>query len=666
MDKLNNYNYKKLIDTYDYISFDVFDTLVVRNVLRPKDIFKIIEQKTHIAHFVEKRIKAEKKARSKSKNNECNLNDIYEEIKNVDYDIEELKEIEKEIEFKFIKRNDFLFDVYNYAISKGKEVYILTDMYLDKDFIIKILSNCGYEGYKNIYVSNELFMSKSKKTLYKYYLEENNIDPKKTLHIGDNYISDVVNAKEKGMNSIEYESVFKRSKAIDVQSLGLSIMQAITANKYFNGLEKDYYEGFGAKVIAPLIFSTTLWLKDLLVGSDNIYFLSRDGRLPYEVFNILKKELGIEIESKYIYTSRKAYQIPALILEHKNIFIDYVTSNSLFEKSKTVSDYLDFIDMEYLVDIENKLPLFGLKSLDEVVDKKSIHYVKKLISYLYPSIKKQMHKEIDNLGKYLRQEGLVDKENINLFDIGWRGSIQNAIQKILPNHNIDGYYLGTSMSVYEPLMSNTYGYLFDLAVPYNNFKKTFDNIMMYELFFSSPEPSLISFENKDGKIIPVFSNKETEQYKYLQKVHDGVLSISLEYVKQLEYLSSETINREELLDMTNDFIVRKNFNDLKKIQVFKSNIGLDERYFSFVTTFKEDYIKNNKKEFLKEIENSLWKNAFLVEGIETEEDYEKFKKQNNIKNNISNKRIFNKKNIIKGLKNPQKGLKIMKKLIKER
>lgn len=38
-------NLKKQINEYDVVSFDIFDTLLVRDVYSPKDIFCILEKK---------------------------------------------------------------------------------------------------------------------------------------------------------------------------------------------------------------------------------------------------------------------------------------------------------------------------------------------------------------------------------------------------------------------------------------------------------------------------------------------------------------------------------------------------------------------------------------------------------------------------------------------
>ena len=77
----------KAIDKAEIVSFDIYDTLVVRNVLKPTDIFKIVEFRVqselgvNIADFEKKRILAESMAR-KNKKREVSLKDIYD---NLDY-----------------------------------------------------------------------------------------------------------------------------------------------------------------------------------------------------------------------------------------------------------------------------------------------------------------------------------------------------------------------------------------------------------------------------------------------------------------------------------------------------------------------------------------------------------------------------------------------------
>ena len=72
------------LERYEVISFDIFDTLIKRNVKHPEDIFSLVEivfnnrEKEKIQNFKEVRIKAYYEAAQKNKN--CNLDDIYKEI----------------------------------------------------------------------------------------------------------------------------------------------------------------------------------------------------------------------------------------------------------------------------------------------------------------------------------------------------------------------------------------------------------------------------------------------------------------------------------------------------------------------------------------------------------------------------------------------------------
>ena len=75
---------KKKIASYEIISFDIFDTMLLRDVPNPQDIFTVIEQKYKIKNFKKRRINAENLARKFSKQNEVTINDIYKYLDGVD------------------------------------------------------------------------------------------------------------------------------------------------------------------------------------------------------------------------------------------------------------------------------------------------------------------------------------------------------------------------------------------------------------------------------------------------------------------------------------------------------------------------------------------------------------------------------------------------------
>lgn len=88
----------KKIKNYDIVSFDIFDTLLKRNVKEPTDVFSYMEKKYQIDGFCEKRIEAEKTARKKKNGLEVTLKDIYTEPKK--------KDIEMFADFRFFDEGE--------------------------------------------------------------------------------------------------------------------------------------------------------------------------------------------------------------------------------------------------------------------------------------------------------------------------------------------------------------------------------------------------------------------------------------------------------------------------------------------------------------------------------------------------------------------------------
>ena len=162
-----NYEWLKPIATkYSVISFDIFDTLLKRDVYKPKDLFELIEQgycsnlslKSDLSvlqGFAEKRILAERSARDLVKNREATLDEIYQNLCGYSEDeTKELKELEMIAESRIICDNPLIHSFYSWCIEQGKKVLLISDMYLPKAFIQKLLNENGYSGYNNIYISN--------------------------------------------------------------------------------------------------------------------------------------------------------------------------------------------------------------------------------------------------------------------------------------------------------------------------------------------------------------------------------------------------------------------------------------------------------------------------------------------------------------------------------
>lgn len=262
---MNNYRkIQNVVDNYKIISFDIFDTLLKRNVMKPSDIFCLVEKEYNlynekkILDFKKLRIEAESAARMKSSKEDVLLEDIYKELGVEDIVAIKLMEIELKIEQDFLMPNQDMKTIYEYALSKGKKIIIVSDMYLSKTFIQSILSRCGYKNYSDIYISSEIGYLKSSGKLFKHIIKLNNFNPKDILHIGDAKKGDWLMPKLYGIKSIKLDTFDNNLIYTDTSNMDISksIVSAFINNRYVD----DRYSQIGSETLGPLIFGFCEWL----------------------------------------------------------------------------------------------------------------------------------------------------------------------------------------------------------------------------------------------------------------------------------------------------------------------------------------------------------------------------------------------------------------------
>ena len=163
----NKNNLIASIGQYDVISFDVFDTLIMRRTLFPSDIFKLVEyrvEKYGVFNFFHKRLKAEQIVFEN--NGYTDLTLIYDELMNtVHMDsrlAETVKKCELNIEKEMVCPRQDVVDVLFAAKTMGKTVIITSDMYLSEQDIAILLNRCGTEiGIECLYQANTNFQKQT-------------------------------------------------------------------------------------------------------------------------------------------------------------------------------------------------------------------------------------------------------------------------------------------------------------------------------------------------------------------------------------------------------------------------------------------------------------------------------------------------------------------------
>lgn len=207
---------KIYINKYKVISFDIFDTLIVRDVKDPTDVYQIIASSVLEKDgncFRKDRIEAEKLARI-SNGGEVNLEQIYNFLEKK-YEQFKQKLMEEEINYEIFhcRSRKRMHNVLNYAVSKGKRVVLISDMYLSSEVIKKMLERCGYNTANfEVYVSNEYSVDKKSGKLFEIVVDKLGIVAKDMIHLGDSIYADVLGAHKSGIRSIwiPKEKLFSR------------------------------------------------------------------------------------------------------------------------------------------------------------------------------------------------------------------------------------------------------------------------------------------------------------------------------------------------------------------------------------------------------------------------------------------------------------------------
>jgi FMN phosphatase YigB (HAD superfamily) len=540
-------SYKALIeeiDKHDAISFDIFDTLIMRKILKPEDIFEVVE-KSGYAKFREIRINAQSIACSRFDN--PTYDDIYTVFNEISgYDkkfTEEIKNVEFETELKFIVPRTKIVEALEYSVTCGKIVSLISDMYFTKREIQKILEHCGINlagggGVNDIIVSSDVKACKYPDgALFEHYKSglENGLS---LLHIGDNPSSDIECARKCGIDAFyimnAYEMVVRSSfktilvhiKSIEDKIIfGMISAElcndpfALCPNKgkvYFDNAYQISYVTSG-----PLTTAYLYWLINECEKSTDdckIFFLARDGYIVNKLYEKIVSVYGLTNAPKgmYVLGSRRGLAVPAIFDENDILFL---LNRVEFKGKAGMILYEKFgVTARYDDDLAEKILSDKALSSDELTE-----YI---LSYKDEILKNSECERAEYLS-YIQSLDLCSKDTIKLFDLQTGATCAYFLDKLLINKvkllcilfmKAPDYSLCDSLEGSAYLGEDTY-YLRTY-----NFSKA---QRWTETMFTSFEGQFIKFEN--GK--PVFAELELVQLypNNLAQAHSAILRFFNDY-----------------------------------------------------------------------------------------------------------------------------------------
>ena len=191
---------------YDAVSFDVFDTLLLRPALQPSDLFAVVGSRLHLPDFPNMRIQAEQEARRKDRcaggTGEITLAAIYQELQQKTGLSAALgMQTEWDVECDLCYANPYLLEVFERVRAAGMPLYVTSDMYLPEEQIRQLLERNGFSGFQKILVSCMYGGGKYNGVLFRVLQET--AGTSRILHVGDRLDSDVRCARQAGLDAVQ-------------------------------------------------------------------------------------------------------------------------------------------------------------------------------------------------------------------------------------------------------------------------------------------------------------------------------------------------------------------------------------------------------------------------------------------------------------------------------
>lgn len=525
---------------YDVISFDIFDTLIMRPFSDPKDLFYIVGEKLDVPDFRNLRIEAEHLARAEKnkegKSTEICLEDIYSVLSRLSgISAETGCRIEMDTELQLCRANPTMKKVWDLAVESGKKVIAASDMYLSREFIEKLLEKNGFYGFSELYVSNEKHCGKWDGKLFKLICSEQNGT---IVHIGDNLLSDVRNARKQGIASVHYPNVNEQGRKFRPvnmsQLVGSAYSGIVNSVLYTENHSPAYEYGFKCGGLLILGYCGFIRERSKSFGADRILFLSRDGYIVKKVYDMLFPQDRTE----YVYWSRAAASKLCSDIFPQDYIRRFVRQKS--EKDFLVSEILSSMGIP---DFKTELP---------PTSKLCGGNTDRLVSEIYsqmPEITARLKEEQSGAQEYFRNIFKNCHRAVTV-DCGWAGS-GNIMLEAYVRHTLGldvsfkGLLAGSNTANQSDSdFSETYfasgrleAYCFSSSENRNYYEShcpSKKHNVFFELLFGAPFPSCTGFD-KNG---PVF-DEITENEKLINEIQKGELdfiSAYLDIFKSIPYM----------------------------------------------------------------------------------------------------------------------------------
>ena len=520
------------IQNHTYISFDVFDTLLIRKTLYPSDVFELTEFRAGKAGIEVNDFALERKL-AEQESTYADIDTIYEYLQDwygwSKETAKQVKEIELGVERDVLAPRSEVVDLLNYALKEGKHVVLTSDMYLPEAVLRSLLETNGIVGFDRLLVSCDF--KKAKTTgLYEELIALCGTQ-EKILHIGDDAVTDGYACEAANIKSVIVPSALQlareRGWTACIRS-ALTLMERCFVGMVISQLFRDPFQNpnlserskkerpwrYGTGAVGPFAAGHMTWLLVKLQENDfdGVLFLARDGYLPVRIYKRLMENRTLPMPVYYYANRHSAFLCRA--------------------DSEDQTDYI--IDMGRQFGLSATEILKRVYHLPEraVLPQDKDDSIKEYIARHMSAIREVASKSREGYRRYSENCGMRSGGNYAVVDFVSVGTIQDHLEQFLPYH-LKGFYYGS----YKQTTKGNCDIEFYLHGSNQAFLNSYIEM---EGFFTSPEPPQ-DCVREDGTVIFAEEVRSRQELQEFRLVFEAALYFAEDFF-QLFYREGETIS----------------------------------------------------------------------------------------------------------------------------
>ena len=538
-------------------SYDVFDTVLARGHATPEGVFACSAERLRAEGLWRGRVeewvalrRASEEAARRTARGEVTIGEIFEYVgRYAGADVaRRALEIELEVEARGVVGVHANIAEIRARQAAGQRTCYVSDMYLDSDFVRALLTKAG-APIAPLFVSSALRKTKASGELFRAVAEHYGIPLSAIEHVGDNPRSDVEVPRKLGVaarrataaDPTPLENRLLRGSSGSDPKVASALVGAMRAARVTCAPAPDAagtaLRAFGAQMGALVHVSFALWVVARMRASaaDRVFFLARDGYLPFELYKIARTHDPTLPEARYLYVSRQSLHRAALELpvdQHDMRWILEATDGLTFGEWL----FRLGVDYEESFSAQQRARLGFPDCHTPIVPSRYARCATLLESREFLDIVLEHAEPARSLARaYLQQEGFDDSKRPLVVDIGWNGRMQRSLARISGNsRRITGLYLGIARV--PPEQTGTLeGWLVDVRER-RGMEITRHGAVL-ETLFSAPHGTVYAYYRaQDGSVTPHLATADPikDCWPNLVLMHRVIAQVMSIAVRQLD------------------------------------------------------------------------------------------------------------------------------------